>query len=134
MPRFDCYQLQLVYSAMEHCPARNLQHKTSQTTLTLSNSHSTFSIHCTNFSFLLFSCSFTFLEIIKHNMLKTLFFPSSIVKCLYKNSQILIYFKCMLIKQLVDILFCSVILPALYAAYHCFRQLEFHLDINLTFH
>ena len=38
-------------------------------------SHSTFSTHCTNL-FLRFSCVFTFLEIIKHNMPKMLFFSS----------------------------------------------------------
>ena len=32
MSRFDRYQLQLVYPTVEHRPARNLQHETSQTT------------------------------------------------------------------------------------------------------
>ena len=32
MSQFDRYQLQLVYLTMEHSPARNLQHETSQTT------------------------------------------------------------------------------------------------------
>ena len=32
MSWFDCYQPQLVYPTMEHCPARNLQHQTLQTT------------------------------------------------------------------------------------------------------
>ena len=29
--RFDCYQLQLVHPTVEHHPARNFQHETSQT-------------------------------------------------------------------------------------------------------
>ena len=33
MSQFARYQLQLVYPPVEHCPARNLQHKTLQTTL-----------------------------------------------------------------------------------------------------
>ena len=32
MSRFDYYQLQLVYPTVDHYPARNLQHETSQTT------------------------------------------------------------------------------------------------------
>ena len=35
MPQFDHDQLQLVYLTMEHCLARNLQHKTAQTTFVL---------------------------------------------------------------------------------------------------
>ena len=75
MSRFGRYQLQLVYPTMKHRPERNLQHKTWQTILTPSISHSTFSICCTNL-FLHFSCVFTFLEIIKHNMPKMLLFSS----------------------------------------------------------
>ena len=67
MSQFDRYQLQLVYLTLEHCPARSLQHETSQTILTCSISCSTFSTHCTNL-FLHFSGIFTFLEIIKHTM------------------------------------------------------------------
>ena len=32
IPRFDHYQLQLIYLIVEHHPVRNLQHETSQTT------------------------------------------------------------------------------------------------------
>ena len=72
MSRFDRYQLQLVYPTMEHCPARNLQHETSQTTFdTFDQSQHLF--HILHKS-LCFSCIFTFLEIIKHNMAKMLLF------------------------------------------------------------
>ena len=67
MSQFDHYQLQLVYLTMEHHPVRNLQHETSKPFLTGSISHCISSIHWTNL-FLCFSCIFTFLEIIKHNM------------------------------------------------------------------
>ena len=53
-------------------------------------SHSTFSICCTNHFFVCFSCVFTFLEIIKHNMLKILHI---LLKWLYKNSTIFDFFK-----------------------------------------
>ena len=73
MSRFDCYQLQLVYPAMEHCPARNLQHDTSQTTFdTFDESQNL--LHTLHHLFLGFSCVFTFLEIIKHTMSKLLLF------------------------------------------------------------
>ena len=42
----------------------------SKPLLTRSVGHSTFSIHCMNLFFVCFSCIFTFLEIIKHNMAK----------------------------------------------------------------
>ena len=74
MSQFDHCQLQLVYPTTEHCPERNLQDKIHKPLLTRSISHSTFSIHCTNL-FLHFSCVFTFLEIIKLEMLPTFFHP-----------------------------------------------------------
>ena len=51
-----------------------------------------FFIHCTNLFFLRFSCVFTFVEIIKHNMPKMLpfYLPSLVLKWLQKNSPILI--------------------------------------------
>ena len=50
--------------------------KLHQSLLTHPSSH-TFSIHCTNFLFFFnFSCVFTFLELIKYNMLKMLLFSS----------------------------------------------------------
>ena len=93
MSRFDRYQLQLVHPNMEHGPVIKIQHETSQTNFDTALCHSTFSIHCTNL-FLHFSCVFTFLEIIKHNMPKMLLFflPSSIFKWLHKNSPMLIFF------------------------------------------
>ena len=42
--------------------------------------------------FLHFSCIFTFLEIIKHNMRKIYIFPSSILKWLHKNLPIWYFF------------------------------------------
>ena len=69
LSRFDRYQLQLVYTTMQHCPARNLQHETLQTPLTCSISHNSFSIHYTNL-FSHFSCVFIFLGVIRHSMLK----------------------------------------------------------------
>ena len=73
MSPFDRYQLQLVYTTMEHCPARNLQHKTSQTTFDpFDQSQNLHTLHKSYF--LCFSCVFTFLEIIKHNMPKMLLF------------------------------------------------------------
>ena len=65
--------------------------------LTRSISHSTFSIQCTNL-FVRFSCIFTFLEIIKHNMLKMLLFSSIF------NIKMAVFFKCTLIWQLSHII------------------------------
>ena len=76
MSQFDRYQLQLVYPTMEHRPTRNLQHKTSQTTSDMF-SQSQQLRHTLHKSFLHFSCTFTFLEIIKCNMLKMLLFSST---------------------------------------------------------
>ena len=77
MSRFHCYQLQ-------HGPVRNLQ-QLPKSLLTCLISHSSFSLHCTNL-FSHFSCVFTFLEIIKHNILKNVvyFLPSSVLKWLHK--------------------------------------------------
>ena len=87
MSQFDSYQLQLVYPTMEW---EISSMKLRKPLLTHSISHSIFSIHCTNV-FLYFSCVFTFLEIIKHDMPKMLLFflPSSILKWLHKNLPIL---------------------------------------------
>ena len=68
--------------------------------LTCLLSHSTLSTHYTSL-FLCFSCVFTFLEIIKHTMLKCCFFLSySLLKWLPPKSLILISFSWMLIWQL----------------------------------
>ena len=77
MSQFDRYQLQLVYLTVEHRPARNLQHKTSQTTFDIFN-QSQHLLHTLHKSFLCvcFSWVFTFLEIIKHNIPKMLLFSS----------------------------------------------------------
>ena len=77
MSRFDCYQLQLVYPTTEHHPARNLLHETSQTTFDMfdQSQHLLHTLH-KSFFFLHFSCVFTFLEIIKHNMPKMLLFSN----------------------------------------------------------
>ena len=72
--------------------------------LTYLISHSTFSTHCTNL-FFYFSCIFTFLEVIKHNM------PKMLLICLFSsNFNIKMvtqkftsfdkFFKCILIWQL----------------------------------
>ena len=90
MTWFDHYQLLLVYLTMEYHLVRNLQCKTSQTTLAHSISHSTFSIRCTNL-FLCLSSIYTFLEIIKHDLLKCHFLPFSILECLPQNSPILMF-------------------------------------------
>ena len=93
--RFDHSQLQLVYLIVERIVQREISSSTKlrKPLLTRSISHSTFSILCTNL-FLCFSCVFTFLEIIKHNMPKMLlfFFHLQLLKWLHKNSPILISF------------------------------------------
>ena len=77
MSWFDHYQLQLVYPTVEHCPARNLQHKTLQTTFdTFSQSLHLLHILHKSFVCLFSSCIFAFFEIIKHNMPKMLLFSS----------------------------------------------------------
>ena len=89
MSRFDCYQLQLVYPTVEHRPAKNLQHKTSQTTFDMfdQSQHLFHILHKSFFAFLIF------LEIIKHNMLKMLVFSSIFnIKMATQNSPILISF------------------------------------------
>ena len=70
--------------------------------LTRSNTHSTFSIHCTNL-FLRFSCVFTSLGIIKRNKPKMLLFSSifSIKMATQKFTNFdKFFFKCTLIWQL----------------------------------
>ena len=77
----DCSQLmswfghsgQLIYTFMEHRPMRNLQHETLQTTFDTFN-QSQHLLHTLPKSFLHFSCLFTFLGVIKHNMPKYCFF------------------------------------------------------------
>ena len=72
MSQFDCYRLRLVYSTVEHRrPAKNLQHNTWQTTFDTFD-QSQHLLHTLHKSFLSLSCIFTFLEIIKYNMLKML--------------------------------------------------------------
>ena len=93
MSNFDQYQLQLVYLTVEHRPVRNLRHKTSQTTFDTFD-QSQHRLHTLHKSFLVcFSCIFTFLETIKHNMLKVLliFFHLQYLKWLHKNSPILMF-------------------------------------------
>ena len=53
MSQFDCYQLQLVYPTVEHHPARNLQHGTSQTTFDMFN-QSQHLLHMLHRSFFVF--------------------------------------------------------------------------------
>ena len=72
--QFNCCQLQLVYLTMEHHPARNFQHGTSQIIFdTFNKSQHLFHTLHRPF-FVCFSCVFTFLEIIKHNMSKCCLF------------------------------------------------------------
>ena len=70
----DLYQFQPVYLTVEQHPVRNLWHQTSQTTFdTFDRSqHLLHILHKSFFFFCHFSCVFTFLEIIKHNMTKML--------------------------------------------------------------
>ena len=75
MSRFDHYQLHLAYLTVERRPTRNLQHETSQTTFdTFDQSQHLLHTLYKSFFFLHFSCVFTFLEIIKHRMLKMCIF------------------------------------------------------------
>ena len=69
MFQFVCYQLQLIYPTVEHHLVRNLQHETSKTIFDTFNK-SQHLPHTLHESVLHFSCVFTFLEIIKHNMRK----------------------------------------------------------------
>ena len=71
---FDHHQLQLLYSIMEDCPVRNFQTKLHKPLLTHLISYSTFFIQGS----LHFSFIFTFLEIIKYNMMKVLLFSSTL--------------------------------------------------------
>ena len=100
--RFDRYQLQLVNLTTEHCPARNLQHETLETTFDMFD-QSQHRLHILHKSFLCFSCIFTFLEIIKRNMPKMLLFSSifniKIVTQKFTNFD-KFFCKCMLIWQL----------------------------------
>ena len=73
MSQFDRYQLQLIYPTMQHCPLRNLQHETSQSTFDTFN-QSQHLLHTLHKSSLAFQLHFTLLEIIKHNMPKMLLF------------------------------------------------------------
>ena len=81
---------QLVYLIAEHHPPSNLYHETSQTTFDPldQSQHLLHTMHKTFFFSLHFSCIGTFVEIIKHNMLKILLFlPSLILKLLLKIYQ-----------------------------------------------
>ena len=75
MSRSDHCQLQLAYPMVEHPPVRNLQHETLPTTFNTYDHSQHLLLHGTNL-FLCFSCIFTFLEIIKHNMWKCCLFSS----------------------------------------------------------
>ena len=101
MSQFDRYQLQLVYLTMEPRPARNLQHKTLQISFDMFDQSQNLlhTLH-KSFFFLLFSCIFTLLEIIKHNTPKMLLF-SSILNIKMATQKFTnfdkSFFKCMLI-------------------------------------
>ena len=71
MSQFDYYELQLVYQTVEHRLARILQHKTSQTTSDTSDQSQQL-LYTLQIFFHIFSCIFTFFEMIKHDMLKML--------------------------------------------------------------
>ena len=90
MSQFDHCQLQLVYLIVEKRPTRTLQHETLQTTFDMF-SLSQYLLHILHKSFFVcFSCVFTFLEIIRHNMLKILHIFSHLqYKNGYKKSPIL---------------------------------------------
>ena len=60
---------------MEHCPVRNLQHKTFKTTFDMFNQSQDLLCTLTNPVFHC-SCVFTIVEIIKHDMLNMLLFSS----------------------------------------------------------
>ena len=69
---FDHYQLQLVYLTTEHCPVRNFQHETLQTTftgsVTVPSQYTAKTFYCISVAFLMF------LKIIKHNKPKMFVF------------------------------------------------------------
>ena len=93
MSRFDRYQLQLVYATVEHRPARNLQHKTSQTTFNTfdQSQHLLHTLHKSFFAFQLhFYLSWNNKAQYAENIAS--FLPSSILKWLHKSSPILIFF------------------------------------------
>ena len=83
MSQFNHYQLQLVYPTVEHHPARNLQHETSQTTFV---------------NHLHFSCIFTFFEIIK-----SYYIYNMILVYIYIYMYIYIYQKCRLFPSICNI-------------------------------
>ena len=88
-----------VCQTMEHHPARNLQHKTSQTTFDLSDQswHLLHTLHKP----LCFSCVLNFLEIIKRNMLKMFSSTFNIKMATHKFINFDKFFKkCTLIWQL----------------------------------
>ena len=102
MSQFDRYQLQLVYPSI----GSNIQQEISSTKLCKplfdTFYHSQHILHILHFFFFLaFQLHFTFLEVIKHDMLKMLLFSSIFINMLHKTSPILIRFlKCKLIGQL----------------------------------
>ena len=73
MSQFDCYRLQMVYLTVEHHPERNLPHKTWQNTFDTFDQleHLLHALH-KSLCVCVFHCVFTFLEIIKYNMLEML--------------------------------------------------------------
>ena len=79
--RFDHSQVQLVYSTVKHCPVTNLQRETFQTTIDMFNQsqHLLYILHKSFFCVCVYVCAsvaFTFVKIIKLNMLKMLLFSS----------------------------------------------------------
>ena len=81
----------------KHHTARNLQHKTWQTTYDTFH-QSQHLLHTQHRSLLcVFQLCFAFLEIIKHNMPQMFFLPSSILKWLHKMLPVLMCFWCILI-------------------------------------
>ena len=99
MSQLDHCQFQLVHLTMSIVQWEISSMKLRKPLLTFS--HSIFSIHCANL-FLHFSCIFTFLEIIKHNMLKMLhiFFHLQYQWLYKKFTNFDVFLKCMLIWQL----------------------------------
>ena len=67
MSQFDHYQLHLAYLTMQHHPAQNFANHFWHAWLVTAPSPHTAQILC-------FRCFFTFLEIVKHNMLKMCIF------------------------------------------------------------
>ena len=93
LSHFNDFLFQVVCPIVEHRLARNLQHKTLQTTF---NTFDQSQHLCPTWhkSFCMFQLCFSFFVIIKQTMPKMLLFflPPSVLKWLHKNSPILISF------------------------------------------